>query len=186
MIQSVSYQVTLGTVFKTTLTYAMRNRCIGPLTLAYILVPPLLTLAPLSSPVNARTPILILTPLGDDDSDEHDVQSRRSFYFGPSSGHGAMGRAMRSSGSPYMRAIPKTSYGSRRASSNSLLTIGKKHILCYCRYSLSAHVRVCLCLCVFVSVCLCVCVCVCVCLCVSVCVRQCVCLPVSVCGCLCV
>ena len=51
-----------------------------------------------------------------------DVQSRRSFYFGPASGQGFMG-----SGATQRRAIPKTSYGSRRASSNSLMTMARGH-----------------------------------------------------------
>ena len=50
-----------------------------------------------------------------------DLHSRRSYYFGPSSGQGVMGRSL---GSPHRRAIPKTSYSSRRASSNSLLSMG--------------------------------------------------------------
>ena len=60
------------------------------------------------------------------DNDEYsefseDVLSRRSYYFGQSSGHGAMGRK---SSPQHRKSIPKTSYGSRRASSNSLVTIG--------------------------------------------------------------
>lgn len=53
-----------------------------------------------------------------------DLHSRRSFYFGPSSGQGIMGRSL---GSPHRRVIPKTSYSSRRASSNSLLSMGRGH-----------------------------------------------------------
>ena len=51
------------------------------------------------------------------------VLSRRSYYFGPSSG--SVGMVRKNGNNQYRKAIPKTSYGSRRASFNSLLTLGK-------------------------------------------------------------
>ena len=56
----------------------------------------------------------------DDGNYVDEVQSRRSFYFGPSSGQGISGKGLHRRGS-----IPKTSYGSRRASSNSLMSMGR-------------------------------------------------------------
>ena len=56
----------------------------------------------------------------DDGNYADEVQSRRSFYFGPSSGQGISGKGLHRRGS-----IPKTSYGSRRASSNSLMSMGR-------------------------------------------------------------
>lgn len=51
------------------------------------------------------------------------VLSRRSYYFGPSSGFVSTGKK-NSYNHQYGKSIPKTSYGSRRASFNSLQTIG--------------------------------------------------------------
>ena len=56
----------------------------------------------------------------DDGNYADEVHSRRSFYFGPSSGQGISGKGLHRRGS-----IPKTSYGSRRASSNSLISMGR-------------------------------------------------------------
>ena len=50
------------------------------------------------------------------------VLSRRSYYFGPSSG--SVGMVRKNGNNQFRKAIPKTSYGSRRASFNSLLTLG--------------------------------------------------------------
>lgn len=55
----------------------------------------------------------------DNDSNFTD-ETQRSFYFGPSSGQSSNGLGPHRRGS-----IPKTSYGSRRASSNSLMSMGR-------------------------------------------------------------